>query len=53
VRSTPDASAPDAASPGVRWKGTHDRSRRLGGVSTGLRATSPRGLVGELSLLVG
>lgn len=33
---------------GVMWAGTHDRSRRLGGITTGLRATSPRGFVGEI-----
>lgn len=38
---------------GARWKGTHDRSRRLGGLATGLRATSPRGLVGELPFFAG
>ena len=32
------------------WKGTHDRSRRLGGLATRLRATSPRGHVGAVSL---
>lgn len=37
----------------VRWKGTHDRTRRLGGFTTGLRATSPRGFVGELPLAIG
>jgi hypothetical protein len=37
----------------VHWKGTHDRSRRLGGLATGLRASSPRGFVGELPLLAG
>ena len=37
----------------AHWTGTHDRSRRLGGLATGLRATSPRGLVGEMSLRVG
>jgi recombination protein RecA len=37
----------------ARWKGTHDRSRRLGGLATGLRATSPRGVVGELPFLAG
>ena len=36
-----------------RWKGTHDRSRRLGGLATGLKAVSPRGFVGELPLLAG
>ena len=35
---------------GVLWKGTHDRSRRLGGITAGLRATSPRGFVGELTV---
>lgn len=37
----------------VRWKGAHDRTRRLGGFSTGVRATSPRGYVGELPLAIG
>jgi hypothetical protein len=37
----------------VVWKGAHDRSRRLGGLSTKLRATSPRGYVGELPLAIG
>ena len=37
----------------VQWKGASDRSRRLGGLATGLRATSPRGFVGELPLLAG
>jgi len=37
----------------VSWKGKHDRSRRLGGLSTKLRATSPRGYVGELPLAIG
>ena len=37
----------------VQWKGTHDRSRRLGGLATGLRAGSSRGLVGQLPLVVG
>jgi hypothetical protein len=37
----------------VHWKGTHHRSRRLGGLATGLRATSPRGFVGELPFLAG
>ncbi len=37
----------------ARWKGTHDRSRRLGGLATELRATSPRGFVGELPFLAG
>jgi hypothetical protein len=35
---------------GVMWAGTHDRSRRLGGITTGVRATSPRGFVGELTV---
>lgn len=35
---------------GVRWKGTHDRARRLGGITTGLRAASPRGFVGEVTV---
>ncbi len=34
----------------VIWKGAHDRSRRLGGITAGLRATSPRGFVGELTV---
>jgi len=37
----------------VRWKGGHDRSRRLGGLRTRLRATSPRGHAGELPLAIG
>ena len=37
----------------VQWKGTHERSRRLGGLTTGLRAASSRGLVGQLPLVVG
>ena len=37
----------------VQWKGVHDRTRRLGGLSTRLRATSPRGYVGELPLAIG
>jgi len=37
----------------IRWKGAHDRTRRLGGFSTGVRATSPRGYVGELPLAIG
>jgi hypothetical protein len=37
----------------VRWKGAHDRVRRLGGFTTGVRATSPRGYVGELPLAIG
>jgi hypothetical protein len=37
----------------VQWKGTHARSRRLGGLRTGLRASSSRGLVGQLPLVVG
>jgi hypothetical protein len=37
----------------IRWKGAHDRARRLGGFTTGVRATSPRGYVGELPLAVG
>ncbi len=30
------------------WKGTHDRSRRLGGLTASVRAMSPRGFVGEI-----
>ena len=37
----------------ILWKGAHDRARRLGGFSTGVRATSPRGYVGELPLAIG
>jgi hypothetical protein len=37
----------------VQWKGAHDRTRRLGGLRTQLRATSPRGYVGELPLAIG
>jgi hypothetical protein len=37
----------------VRWKGAHERARRLGGLRTQLRATSPRGYVGELPLAIG
>lgn len=37
----------------VRWKGAHDRTRRLGGLSTRVRAASPRGYVGELPLAIG
>ena len=44
---------PDSRHIQVRWKGAHDRSRRLGGLSTKLRATSPRGYVGELPLAIG
>jgi hypothetical protein len=44
---------PDSRQVQVRWKGGHDRSRRLGGVSTRLRANSPRGYVGELPLALG
>ena len=49
------ATPPDAGVAGTRvqWKGTHDRSRRLGGLATGLRAASSRGLVGQLPLVVG
>lgn len=43
----------DARHDRSRWKGTHDRSRRLGGLATGLRATSPRGFVGGLPYLAG
>ncbi|MCC7123945.1 MAG: hypothetical protein IT178_03795 [Acidobacteria bacterium] len=35
-----------------RWRSTHDRSRRLAGLSTHLRASSPRGFVGEITLKV-
>ncbi len=44
-----------AAVPGVmpaRWQGSHDRSRRLSGLSTRLRASSPRGFAGELPLQI-
>jgi hypothetical protein len=44
---------PDSRHDRSRWKGTHDRSRRLGGLATGLRATSARGVVGELPFLAG
>jgi hypothetical protein len=37
----------------IRWKGTHERTRRLSGLGTGVRATSPRGFVGELPLAIG
>jgi hypothetical protein len=37
----------------IRWKGRHDRSRRLSGLGTRVRATSPRGFVGELPLAIG
>jgi len=37
----------------VRWAGTHDRSRRLSGLATSVRATSPRGFARELPLQVG
>ena len=37
----------------VRWKGVHDRTRRLGGLSTRVRAASPRGDVGDLLLAIG
>jgi hypothetical protein len=37
----------------VRWKGQHDRTRRLAGLRTELRASSPRGFVGELPLTIG
>jgi recombination protein RecA len=37
----------------IRWKGTHDRTRRLRGFTTGMRAASPRGHVGELPLTIG
>jgi len=37
----------------VRWKGVHDRTRRLGGLSTRVRAASPRGYVGDLPLAIG
>ena len=49
------ATQPDAGVAGTRvqWKGSHDRSRRLGGLATGLRAASSRGLVGQLPLVVG
>ncbi len=63
---TPDCRLPVAALPvadsrlpvagshtRIRWKGAHDRTRRLGGFSTGVRATSPRGYVGELPLAIG
>jgi hypothetical protein len=46
-------STPDSRHVHVRWKGTHDRARRLGGFTTGVRATSPRGYVGELPLAIG
>jgi hypothetical protein len=55
-RPTPDSRrdcSPDSRHIQVRWKGAHDRSRRLGGLSTKLRATSPRGYVGELPLAIG
>lgn len=35
---------------GVTWTGTHDRSRRLGGITASVRAMSPRGFVGELTV---
>jgi len=47
------AARPARAHAVVRWKGAHDRTRRLGGFSTGVRATSPRGYVGELPLAIG
>jgi hypothetical protein len=34
-------------------EGCHDRTRRLGGLSTRVRAVSPRGYVGELPLAIG
>jgi hypothetical protein len=37
----------------VHWRGPHDRTRRLGGLGTGVRAISPRGFVGELPLAIG
>jgi hypothetical protein len=46
----PDSRPATAA---VRWKGAHDRTRRLGGLGTRVRATSPRGFVGELPLAIG
>lgn len=45
----------EVAVPGVmpsRWRSTHDRSRRLAGLSTRVRASSPRGFVGELPLQI-
>lgn len=39
--------------PVVRWKGNHDRARRLSGLDTKVRATSPRGFVGDLPLVIG
>ncbi|MCC7179952.1 MAG: hypothetical protein IT177_16365 [Acidobacteria bacterium] len=45
--------APGSRHTQVRWNGTHDRTRRLGGFITGVRATSPRGFVGALPLAIG
>jgi hypothetical protein len=57
VQGSDSASGPMPArmtlTPRVRWKGTHDRTRRLGGLDTGVRAISPRGFVGELPLAIG
>jgi hypothetical protein len=38
---------------GARWKGQHDRTRRLAGLRTSVRATSPRGFVSELPFAIG
>jgi hypothetical protein len=52
--AAPPATATDATTATrVRWKGAHERARRLGGLATGLRAASSRGLVGQLPLVVG
>jgi hypothetical protein len=47
---TPDSRLPIPVT--IVWRGDHDRSRRLGGISASIRATSPRGTVqGSCSLL--
>lgn len=45
--------SPHSRQGSVRWKGAHDRTRRLRGLGTGVRAISPRGFVGELPLAIG
>jgi hypothetical protein len=42
----------NAAEGRVRWAGTHDRSRRLAGLSTHVRAASPRGFANEFALTI-
>jgi recombination protein RecA len=47
------ASVEPARGTHVRWKGAHERTRRLRGCATGVRTTSPRGFVSELPLAIG